>query len=163
MSQTPPVPPKPKKSMFNYYDPERDKRDIVVMLAHKEAIDAGEKRLLVRTVQGELFSYKREEIGFTTGGSGAKITTGAGMLFVGTLCWIAVLAFFVYMFFIQDATAGEWAGLVFVELLFAAIAWYFMHLGLAEHRARKLRKARGLPKPNLLSPNSWPTKNKDIV
>lgn len=53
----------------------------MVILAHEEAIARGEMRLLLRTVEGELFSYKREEIGFTTGGGGAKITTGTGMLF----------------------------------------------------------------------------------
>jgi hypothetical protein len=135
--------------MFKYYDPERDKRDTVVVLAHEEALARGEQRRLVRTVDGELFSYRKEEIGFVTGGAGPKITTGTGMLVVGTLCWIAALALVVYMFFIHDATPAERAGLYFVAAFIGAIAWYFMHLGRAEHRASKLRKARGLPKPAL--------------
>ena len=149
MSLTPASAPKPKKSMFRHYDAKRDERDRIVMLAHEEAVASGEKPHLLRTVDGELFSYKREEIGFVTGGSGPKITTGPGMLFAGTLCWIGALALAIFMFFVQDATTGERVGLYIVAAFIAAIAWYFMHLGLAEYRARKLRKARGLPKPLL--------------
>lgn len=121
----------------------------MVILAHEEAIARGEMRLLLRTVEGELFSYKREEIGFTTGGGGAKITTGTGMLFGGGLSWLIALALVVFTILEQGPTPGERAGLIFVTALFASIAWYFTHLGRAEHRARKLRKARGLPKPSL--------------
>ncbi|KAA0977830.1 hypothetical protein FQ154_06100 [Paeniglutamicibacter gangotriensis] len=149
MSQRPPEPPQAKKSMFRYYDPARDERDRVVMLAHEELRAAGEKPHLLRTVDGELFSYRREEIGFVTGGSGAKISTGPGMLIAGTLCWIGALALASFMFGVQDATTGERVGLCFLAAFGAALAWYFMHLGLAEHRARKVRKARKLPKPLL--------------
>ena len=138
-----------RQSIFRQFDPARDKRDAEITRAHEEAVARGEARRLVRTVEGELFSYKREEIGFITGGSGAKITTGVGMLCAGTLCWLAVLALGTYLAFLPGASAGELAGLIFVLAMFGALGWYFMHLGRAEHRARALRRARGLPKPNL--------------
>ncbi len=141
--------PRAPKGIFRHYDPERDKRDMAVILAHEEAITRGEMRCLLRTVDGELFSYKKEEIGFITGGSGAKITTGTGMLVGGGLCWLAALAMAVFTILEQGPTPGERGGLFFVAAMFASTAWYLMHLGLAEHRARKLRKARGLPKPSL--------------
>lgn len=135
--------------MFRQHDPERDTRDAAVLLAHKEAVARGEMRRLLRTVEGELFSYAKEEIGFSTGGAGAKITTGTGMLVAGTLCWLTTLAVVVFTVSAQGPTAGERAGLFFVVAMFAALAWYFTHLGRAEHRARKLRRARGLHEPSL--------------
>lgn len=141
--------PRKPKSTFRYYDAERDTRDQTIVGAHEEAIARGEKRRLMRTVEGELFSYKKEEIGFVTVGTGAKVTSGPGMLFVGTLFWLATATMGVFTFVAQGPTPGERVGLYFVTAFLAAGGWYFMHLGLAEHRARKLRKARGLPKPSL--------------
>ena len=142
--------------MFKYYDPERIARDKAVVLAHGEAVSLGGNRRLVRTTDGELFSYLAEEIGFTTGGAGSKITTGPGMLFGASLFWIAVLALGFFILTGPGFTPGEWAGLLFAELFMAAGGWYFTHLGMAEHRARKLRKARGLPKPLLGAPLDLP-------
>ncbi len=148
--------PRKPKSMFRYYDPERDKRDKAVILAHDEARSRGEARRLVRTVDGELFSYKKEEIGFVTGGPGPKIASGPGMLVGGTLFWLATVALGVFAFVAQGPTPGERAGMYFVMAFLAAGGWYFIHLGLAEHRARKLRKARGVPKPSLEAPLHLP-------
>lgn len=142
--------------MFRHYDPDRDERDKAVILAHEEAKARGEARSLVRTVEGELFSYKKEEIGFVTTGTGAKIASGTGMLVGGALFWAATLALAVYTFLAQGPTPGERAGMYVVTVFLAAGGWYFMHLGLAEHRARKLRKARGLPKPSLQAPLHLP-------
>ncbi|GAA1870733.1 hypothetical protein GCM10009715_17080 [Paeniglutamicibacter psychrophenolicus] len=142
--------------MFKYYDPELVERDKAVVLAHEPAVARGEKRLLVRTTDGELFSYLAEEIGFTTGGAGAKITTGPGMFVGAGFLWAMVLSLGIFMVSGPVFTAGEMAGLPFVELFAAVIAWYFTRLGMAEHRARKLRKARKLPKPLLAAPLDLP-------
>lgn len=152
MSESPQKP----KSMFRYYDPERDKRDKEVIGSHEQAKARGEARSLVRTVEGELFSYKKEEIGFVTGGTGPKIASGGGMLVTGTLFWLGTVALGVFAFLAQGPSAGERTGLFFVTAMLAAGGWYFMHLGMAEHRARKLRKARGLPKPSLQAPLHLP-------
>ncbi|WP_146755223.1 hypothetical protein [Arthrobacter sp. AQ5-05] len=155
--EQPNPPGRPRKSMFKYYDPERIERDKAVVLAHELTVARGENRRLVRTTDGELFSYLAEEIGFTTGGAGPKITTGPGMLFGATLFWIAVPALGIFILAGPPGiTPGELAGLVFAELFMIAGGWYFTHLGRAEHRARKLRKARGLPKPLLGAPLDLP-------
>ena len=42
--------------------------------------------------------------------------------------------------------------MIFCCVFLGTVGWYFIHLGRAEHRAR--RRARGLPEPNL----QWSTR-----
>lgn len=142
-------PPRKRKSMFRYYDPERDKRDAATTLEHENAVARGEKRTLLHTTEGEMYSYQSEEIGFTTGGTGPVLASGPGMLLAGTLCWISAVWLVVYVFLTGDATTGEWVGLSFLAGSTVALGYYFNRMGMREHHARKLRKARGLPAPNL--------------
>lgn len=130
------------------YDRERDRRDDAVYAEHKQAIAAGEKRVLRRTSIGELHSYLGDEIGFTPGRGHAQVSTWWGM---GILAAVMVLMFlFGCLLLVQPLLDGEgrlfWGALV--PIGFAGFfAPYAFNLARDEYRATQLRKRRGSPKP----------------
>lgn len=137
---------------MNGHDPAREQRDETTRAWHNMAVAHGDDRMLLRTTAGELHSYRSEEIGFITGGTGVNISTGRGMLIAAVPCFAAALALAWFTIFsAPGATGGERTGLVCVALAFAGLGWLFLTYARREGRAKRLRKARGLPEPFLES------------
>ncbi|HEY0699542.1 MAG TPA: hypothetical protein VGD43_17225, partial [Micromonospora sp.] len=60
----------------------RLRRDEAARAEYRRLRDLGEKRRLVRTVDGELTLYRPEEVGFVRGGSGISVRTVGGLWMV---------------------------------------------------------------------------------
>lgn len=116
---------------------------------HNEAVAAGEKRLLTRSMDGgRLHSYAADEIGFARAGSGPIVTTAPGMLLLG-LFFTAVTAFSIFLIAAPAANGQDplWGALVLTIGGIAGLA-YALRLALSEFRARKIRRERGVPDPS---------------
>ena len=70
-----------RKIMFNN-NPERAARDEEMWQWHKQALAAGQRRVLSRTMSGELYSYAKDEIGFRRNGPGNGVSTLRGLIVV---------------------------------------------------------------------------------
>lgn len=128
---------------------EKAKRDAATTAAHEEHVQrTGEKRVLVRAINGELVSYTREEYGVGRKGIGPRISTWFGhLVFVIAISVIALT--FLYlplhrMFVEQDPTAGWF---LIVTGLFVLLDIYAVSNLRREWHAHKLREERGLPRP----------------
>ncbi|WP_267275916.1 hypothetical protein [Arthrobacter sp. CDRTa11] len=129
------------------YDAARFQRDDEMTAWHRASVAAGDKRILMRTRKGELYSYAADEIGFARG-SGVQFTTWWGML-IGASMMLGIGLIVIWGVLILPAVLGgepHWGGL-FLVLLSAGGCWLFLHYAVAEYRARQLRRARGVPEP----------------
>ncbi|GAA1343015.1 hypothetical protein [Arthrobacter roseus] len=130
------------------YDAERDKRDLATRDFHEERKAAGEKRVLSRGNDAELYSYTREEYGVLRAGPGPVITTLWGhMVFVG-LIFLGLIGFiwgYASLYF-RPIPTPPWGGWFFGVAILALLVYFARNLR-TEWRARKLRKERGLPTP----------------
>jgi hypothetical protein len=126
---------------------ELEQRNDAIHAEHRAAVARGEERVLRLTRTGELHSYRPDEIGL-----GPATTTQA------TSWWgLAILtAFFAAMFaaswliiLLPAARGGSpaWAGLA-VTALSAPMGWLTGHLSVEQYRARRTRRARGVPEPS---------------
>ncbi|GAB3531151.1 hypothetical protein GCM10027403_01100 [Arthrobacter tecti] len=128
---------------------ERAHRDAATTAAHEEYIQrTGEKRILVRAVNGELLSYTPDEYGVSRTGLGPKISTWWGHL-VYVLAILVITMIFLYlpihgMFVERDPEAGWF---LIVTGLFVLLGIYATRNFRREWRAHQLRKERGLPRP----------------
>lgn len=127
---------------------EKARRDAATTDAHQQLIKStGQKRVLVRASDGELFSYSKEEYGVAKSGHGPTLHTVWGYLIaVVALLALTVMSFLILGQAIQvDPSAIFGAG--FLVLLALTLLFYFTRNLVIEWRARKLRKERGLPRP----------------
>ena len=116
---------------------------------HEQAVAAGEKRLLTRSMDGgRLHSYAADEIGFARAGSGPIVTTAPGMLVLG-LVFAAMTAFSIFLLIAPTANGQDplWGALVLTIGGIAGLV-YALRLALSEFRARRLRRERGVPDPS---------------
>ena len=115
---------------------------------HAQALAAGEKRVLMRTREGRLHSYARDEIGIVPAGSGFKVTSAPGMALM-TVFFVAVAVFSVALV-VAPTSRGQdplW-GALWLAAGALAFALYAGRLARAEFRAQRVRRARGLPAPS---------------
>lgn len=130
-------------------DAARRREDEQTRARHEEAVAGGERRLLARTMNGgRLHSYAADEIGFARAGSGPVVTTAPGMLVLG-IFFAAVTGFSIFLCFTPTANGREplWGALLLTVGGIAGVV-YALRLALAEGRARKIRRDRGLPDPS---------------
>ena len=130
------------------YDAEVRRRDDDMRERHEQAVAAGEKRVLSRTMEGRLYSYARDEIGFARAGSGPIVTSAVGMVVLG----VVFVAFTVLSVFLVAAPTAQgqdplWGALF---LTFGGLAGtiYAVRLATAEFRAKRIRRERGIPEPS---------------
>lgn len=131
------------------YSAEREQRDARTRAAHDEYVArTGEKRILMRAVNGELVSYSPEEYGVGRLGLGPRINTRWGHL-VYVLAIAAIIAVFVYLPLQKLLVEGnaELMGFLVVPALLALLEVFAVRNLLREWRAHKLREERGLPRP----------------
>lgn len=130
-------------------DAARGREDKRTRALHEQAVAAGEKRLLTRTMDGgRLHSYAADEVGFARAGSGPIVTTAPGMLMLG-IFFAAVTAFSLFLIAAPTANGQDplWGALVLAVGGIAGLA-YAARLAYSELRARKIRRARGIPEPS---------------
>ncbi|GAB3544484.1 hypothetical protein GCM10027404_01270 [Arthrobacter tumbae] len=131
------------------YNAEREHRDARAKAAHEEQIGrTGEKRVLMRAINGELVSYTPEEYGVGRLGLGPRINTRWGHL-VYVLAIAAVIAVFLYLplqgLLVEGDT--ETIGFLVIPALLIVLEAYAVRNLIREWRAHKLREERGLPRP----------------
>ncbi|MFF2654229.1 hypothetical protein [Streptomyces sp. NPDC058045] len=129
------------------YDRDRKHRNDEVYAEHRAALARGEKRILQSTTNGELHSYREDEIGFLAGSGTPQVRTwwGMGILF----CLMVVLGLgTLVVVFLPLASGGSapW-GVLFVTVFAGLLGWYFFGLARDEYRATKIRRSRGTPDP----------------
>lgn len=125
------------------------RHDDEVRSRHEQAVAAGEKRLLTRTLdRGRLHSYAADEIGFARAGSGPIVTTAPGMVVLALV--FAALTVFSLVLVAAPTSQGEgplWGALVLTAIGAAGVL-YALRLAVSEFKARRIRRERGLPEPS---------------
>jgi hypothetical protein len=129
-------------------DVEGRRRDDEMRQRHEQAVAAGEKRVLSRTMEGRLYSYARDEIGFARAGSGPIVTSAVGMLVLA----VVFAAFTVLSVWLIAAPTSQgqdplWGALFLTLGGFAGVI-YASRLAVAEIRAKRVRRERGIPEPS---------------
>ena len=125
-------------------------RDAGNMEDHRAAIARGEKRTLLRTVDGRLWSYAPDELGSRRDGfMQVRTWWGVGII---ALIMVAGLVLSAYLFIepgFADTAPGWtpfwgalWLTAVAVVLLAVSLRYMFREL-----RARRVRRERGVPEP----------------
>jgi hypothetical protein len=115
---------------------------------HDQALAAGEKRVLSRTMEGRLYSYARDEIGFARAGSGPIATSTVGMVVLAVV--FAAFTVLSVLLIAAPASQGQdplWGALC---LAFGGLEGtiYASRLAVAEFRAKRIRRERGIPEPS---------------
>jgi hypothetical protein len=129
-------------------DVEGRRRDDEMRQRHEQAVASGEKRVLSRTMEGRLYSYARDEIGFARAGSGPIVTSAVGMLVLA----VVFAAFTVLSVWLLAAPTSQgqdplWGALFLTLGGFAGVI-YASRLAVAEIRAKRVRRERGIPEPS---------------
>ncbi|MUN63842.1 hypothetical protein GMA12_11960 [Kocuria sediminis] len=122
--------------------------DDEVRARHAQALAAGERRVLMRTGEGRLHSYARDEIGIVPAGSGFIVTSAPGMALM-TVFFVAVVVFSVALV-VGPTSQGQdplW-GALWLTAGALGLALYTGRLTRAEVRARRVRRQRGVPTPS---------------
>lgn len=129
-------------------DPGRQARDAEMTAWHQQATANGEKRILSRTMNGDLYSYARDELGFARAGSGAIVTSWVGMWILAAV-FAGIAVFSVVLVFAPAGQGGDplWGALFLTVLSLGGVA-YAARLAVRELAAKKLRRERGIPEPS---------------
>jgi hypothetical protein len=130
------------------FDPGRQARDAEMTAWHQQAVANGERRILSRTMNGDLYSYARDELGFARAGSGAIVTSWVGMWILAAV-FAGIAVFSVVLVFAPTGQGGEpmWGALFLTVLSLGGVA-YAVRLAVRELAAKKLRRERGIPEPS---------------
>ncbi len=117
---------------------------------HGAAIRRGEKRTVLRTKDGGLYSYAPDELGFRRDGF-IQVRTWWGVGIIA-LIMLAGLALSVYLFVEPGLADGKpgwtpywgalWLSAVAIILLTVSLRYMVREL-----RARRIRRERGVPEP----------------
>ncbi|MCU1433522.1 MAG: hypothetical protein JWR71_247 [Pseudarthrobacter sp.] len=129
------------------FDRERERRNDAVYAEHKEALSRGEKRVLRRTVAGELHSYAGDEIGFSPGRGQTQVRTWWGMGIVSLVLGLLFLASWIILLLPLGKGEQPFWGALFLTALAGLGCWYMLGMAKDEYRAARIRQERGAPKP----------------
>ncbi|MGN7250631.1 MULTISPECIES: hypothetical protein [unclassified Arthrobacter] len=129
-------------------NPERSARDEEVWEWHKQALAAGQHRVISRTMSGELYSYAKDEIGFRRNGPGYGVSTLWGLSVV-TIVMAVVGVFMIVVATGALSPDGKPAwGFLVLSVFAAGMVWWGVHCAMSEFKARKIREQRGVPTPS---------------
>lgn len=111
---------------------------------HNRAVAAGEERILARTLDGDLYSYRWDEI--TLGGKNVAIVESMWFMttFAGVMAAITLVSLVGCVSF--SAADGQWGRLV-LPAMSGLFAWLLFLWARQDWDARALREERGVPEP----------------
>ena len=118
-----------------------------VRINHDQAVARGEERVLFRTVDGRLHSYARDELGVVTASSHPQVRSAGG--FMALAVFFAAFAVFSVLLVAAPTGRGQdpmW-GALFLTLAAAGGALYAARMAGVAAKAKRLRRARGIPEP----------------
>ena len=122
-------------------------RDDETRARHEQAVAAGERRMLARTENGELHSYARDEIGFPREGSGPIASSSTQMwILAGVFAVFVALSLLLVAAPTQQGEPPFW-GALFLTIGSLTGSLHAAHFARAEARAKRVRRARGVPEP----------------
>ncbi len=108
---------------------------------------SGQRRVLVRTVSGELHSYARDEIGVVTASSHPALRSAAG--FIVMAVFFAALAAFSILLVAGPTSQGQdpmWGALILTAAGVGGVV-YASRLARVAAKAKCVRAERGIPEP----------------
>lgn len=115
---------------------------------HDRAVAAGEEKVLARTKDGDLHSYRFDEITFVH--PGVVAAHGSMMTFTSVLASATVAL--VFLSVVGAVSNGEWARLL-VPVVFGLFTWLFAFWARQDREALTRRRERGVPEPKS---GRWP-------
>jgi hypothetical protein len=121
--------------------------DDQVRTFHEQALARGEKRVLLRTVEGALHSYEKDELGVVTASSHPQVRTAAGFLVLAVV--FAAVAVFSILLVAGPTSRGQdpmWGALILTVAGAAGVLYAARMAGVAA-KAKRLRAERGIPEP----------------
>ncbi|MBT2550477.1 hypothetical protein [Arthrobacter sp. ISL-65] len=121
--------------------------DDQVRAEHEQAMARGEKRVLSRTVDGQLHSYGKDEIGIVNASSRPQVRSATGF----TILAVVFAALAVGSILLVAAPTGQgqdplW-GALFLTAAGVGGVVYSARLAVTAAKAKRLRKERGVPEP----------------
>ncbi|UUW90398.1 hypothetical protein [Pimelobacter simplex] len=123
---------------------------------HRAALVRGERRVLRLTRSGEPHSYAPDEIGLGPVVSGTQVTSWWGLsVLAALLAAVFAASWLIVLLPVADGHGPAWGGLA-VTALSAGVGCYVLRLAHRQHRARRVRRLRGVPEPSDLPvPDRW--------
>lgn len=121
--------------------------DDQVRADHNQAVAHGEKRVLFRTVNGDLYSYAKDELGVVNASSHPQVKSAGG--FVVMAAFFAAVAVFSIFLVSGPTTRGDdplW-GALFLTVAGVGGVLYSLRMAKVASRAKRLRAERGIPEP----------------
>lgn len=121
--------------------------DDQVRTFHEQALARGEKRVLLRTVDGALHSYAKDELGVVTASSHPQVRSAGGFLVMAV--FFAALAVFSIMLVAGPTSRGQdplWGALILTAAGAAGVLYAARMAGVAA-KAKRLRVELGIPEP----------------
>jgi hypothetical protein len=121
--------------------------DDQVRASHERAVAHGEKRVLFRTVNGDLYSYTKDELGVVTASSHPQVRSAGG--FLAMAVFFAAVAVFSIMLVAGPTSRGQdplWSAL-FLTVAGVGGVLYALRMAKVASRAKRLRAERGIPEP----------------
>lgn len=111
---------------------------------HDQAVAAGEERILARTVDGDLYSYRRDEI--TLGGKYAPTVAPLWFMTTFALLFGSLTVFAFVLSVVFAVSDGQWGRLA-LPCGFSLFAWFLAFWARQDWDARARRRERGVPEP----------------
>jgi amino acid transporter len=121
--------------------------DDKVRADHEEALARGEKRVLSRTADGQLYSYARDEIGVVTASSHPTVRSAGGFI-VMAVAFAAITVFSILLVAAPTSRGQDpmWGALI-LTVAGAGGVLYAVRLAGVVAKAKRLRRERGIPEP----------------
>ncbi|MFK0007795.1 hypothetical protein ACIQTZ_12135 [Paenarthrobacter sp. NPDC090520] len=111
---------------------------------HDHAVSTGEERILARTIDGDLYSYRRDEITLT----GKYVPVVAPLWFMTTFAAMIVGLALVTLItsIVSSVSDGVWARMI-LPVVVGLFAWLLLFWARRDWDARARRRERGIPEP----------------
>ncbi|MDQ0768255.1 hypothetical protein QF031_001004 [Pseudarthrobacter defluvii] len=123
-------------------------RDDQVRAEHEKALERGEKRVLFHTVNGDLYSYAKDELGVVSASSHPQVRSAFGFLVLAVVfAAVAVVSIWLVAGPTSRGQGPLWDAL-FLTVLGVAGVLYAVRMAKVSSRAKRLRAERGIPEPS---------------
>lgn len=112
---------------------------------HDQAVAAGDERILARTMDGDLYSYRADEITLYRQGNSSAV---APIWFMTTfsVMWVGIALAVTVMAVVSSGGDGQWARMV-LPVIVGLFAWLHVVWARQDWHADSRRQERGIPEP----------------